>query len=86
MPLLMFILNLPFLALGYLLKAVMFRLRGFGPAYAQGFKEALKAIPRLDKPRFRLRNLPHYLLIQVWLVADTFRYIQYRIQRARGIT
>ena len=86
MPLLMFILNLPFLALGYLLKAVMFRLRGFGPAYAQGFKEALKAIPRLDKPRFRLRNLPHYLLIQVWLIADTFRYIQYRIQRARGIT
>ena len=86
MPLLMFVLNLPFLVLGYLLKAVMFRLRGFGPAYGQGFKEALKAIPRLDKPRFRLRDLPHYLLIQVWLVADTFRYIQYRIQRARGIT
>ena len=86
MPLLMFVLNLPFLALGYLLKAVMFRLRGFGPAYAQGFREALRAIPRLDKPRFRLRNLPHYLLIQVWLAADTFRYIHYRIQRARGVT
>ena len=85
MPLLMFLVNLPFLALGYLLKAAMFRLRGFGPAYAQGVREALKAIPKLDKPRVRLRNLPHYLLIQVWLVADTFRYIHYRIQRARGV-
>lgn len=86
MPLLMFVLNLPFLALGYLLKAVMFRLRGFGPAYAQGFREALQAIGKLQKPKFRLKNLPHYLLIQLWLIADTFRYIVYRAQRALGIT
>ena len=86
MPLLMFVLNLPFLALGYLLKAVMFRLRGFGPAYGQGFREALKAMGKLEKPKFRLKNLPCYLLIQLWLVADTFRYILYRAQRALGVT
>lgn len=86
MPLLMLLLNLPFLALGYLLKAVMFRLRGFGPAYGQGFKEALKVIGKLDKPKFRLKNLPHYLLIQLWLIADTFRYMVYRAQRALKIT
>lgn len=86
MPLLMFLVNLPFLALGYLLKAAMFRLRGFGPAYGQGFREALRTIGKLEKPRFRLKNLPHYLLIQLWLTADTFRYIAYRLQRALGIT
>lgn len=86
LPIVMFVLNLPFLALGYLLKALMFRLRGFGPAYGQGFKEALKAIPKIQKPKFRLKNLPNYILIQLWLVADTFRYAVYRVQRALKIT
>ncbi|OUP04349.1 glycosyl transferase family 2 [Anaerofilum sp. An201] len=86
MPLLMLLLNLPFLAAGYLLKAVMFRLRGFGPAYGQGFKEAFKAIPKLDKPRFRVKNLPYYVLVQLWLVGGLFQYIVYRAQRALKIT
>lgn len=86
MPILMFILNLPFLLLGYLLKALMFRLRGFGSAYGQGFKEALTAMPKVQKPHFRLKNLPNYVLIQLWLVADTFRYVVYRVQRALHIT
>lgn len=85
MPILMFILNLLPLAAGYLLKAIMFRLRGFGPAYGQGFKEALKVMGKLEKPKFRLKNLPNYILIELWLIADTFRYIIYRVQRAFNI-
>ena len=86
MPILMFLLNLPFLALGYLMKAVMFRLRGYGPAYFQGFKEALKVMGKLEKPRFRLKDLPNYVLIQLWLAVDTVRYFIYRAQRALHIT
>ena len=41
---------------------------------------------KLEKPRFRLKNLPHYVLIQLWLTADTFRYFLYRAQRALHIT
>lgn len=85
MPILMFLLNILPLAAGYLLKAIMFRLRGFGPAYGQGFKEALKVMGKLEKPRFRLKNLPNYILIELWLIADTFRYIVYRVQRALHI-
>lgn len=86
MPLLMLLLNLPFLTLGYLLKVVMFRLRGFGGDYAKGFHEAWKAIPRLDKPRFRLRDLPHYFWVETSLIAGLFRYAVYRVQRALKIT
>ena len=86
MPILMFLLNLPFLALGYLMKAAMFRLRGYGPAYFQGFKEALKVMGRLEKPKFRLKNLPNYALIQLWLAAGAVRYFIYRAQRALRIT
>ncbi len=85
MPILMLLLNLPFLVFGYLLKAAMFRLRGFGPAYGQGFKEALKTMGKIQKPRFRLKNLPCYVLIQLWLVLGLFQYIVYRVQRALKI-
>lgn len=85
MPILMFLLNILPLAAGYLLKAIMFRLRGFGPAYGQGFKEALKVMGKLEKPKFRLKNLPNYILIELWLIVDTFRYIIYRVQRAFNI-
>lgn len=85
MPFLMLLINLPFLAAGYLIKATMFRLRGFGPAYGQGFKEAWAALPRIQKPKFRLRNLPYYLLIQLWLVWGLGQYIVYRAQRALKI-
>ena len=85
MPILMLLLNLPFLVFGYLLKAAMFRLRGFGPAYGQGFKEALKTMGKIQKPRFRLKNLPCYVLIQLWLVWGLLQYIVYRVQRALKI-
>lgn len=86
MPLLMLLLNLPFLVLGYLLKVLMFRLRGFGSDYAKGFHEAWKAIPKLDKPRFRLRDLPNYVWAECSLIAGLLLYIVYRVQRALGIT
>ena len=82
MPLLMFVLNFPFLLAGYLLKILVFGLRGFWTPYLKGAREAFAAIPKLEKPKFRLKNLPNYLLIELWLLADTFRYVDYRVRRA----
>ncbi len=85
MPLLMLILNLPFLLLGYLLKAAMFLRRGFWSDYVQGFREALKTVGKLKKPPFRLKDIPNYILIQGWLIVGLVQYIIYRIQRALKI-
>lgn len=85
MPFLMLIINLPFLLIGYLMKTVMFRMRGFGSAYGQGFKEALKTIHKIQKPPFRFKNIPNYILIQVWLIVGLIQYIIYRFQRALKI-
>ena len=82
MPLLMLLINLPFLVFGYLLKIVMFGLKGFWAPYWKGAKEALAALPKVQKPKFRWKNLPNYLLIEVWLFVDCFRYADYRIRRA----
>lgn len=82
MPLLMLLLNLPALVLGYLLKILVFGLRGFWTPYIKGAKEAFAAMPRIQKPKFRLRNLPNYILIELWITVDVFRYILYRVRRA----
>ena len=81
MPLGMLLLNFIPLALGYLLKILVFGLRGFWTPSIKGAREAFRAIPKVKKPKVRWRNLPHYALIELWLVADVFRYIGYRIMR-----
>ena len=81
MPILMFLLNFPFLLAGYLLKVLVFGLRGFWTPYLKGAREAFAAIPKLNKPKFRLKNLPHYALIEVWLFWNCFAYASYRIRR-----
>ena len=86
MPALMLVVNAVPLALGYLLKVVMFRLRGFGGDYAKGFAEARAALPKVDKPKFYWRNLPNYIWAEGSMIAGLFRYAVYRIQRALKIT
>lgn len=81
MPLLMLLLNLPFLLLGYLVKTLVFHLRGFGKPWRKGMAEGLRLLGKLQKPRFRLKNLGHYLWVQGSLIVGTFRYIDYRVRR-----
>ena len=47
-PILMLVLNFIPMLLGYLLKVLMFRLRGFGGDYAKGFREAWAALPKIN--------------------------------------
>ena len=85
-PLLMLVLNFIPMLLGYLLKVLMFRLRGFGGDYAKGFREAWAALPKVNKPKFKWRNLPNYVWVEFSLIAGLFKYIVYRVQRALKIT
>ena len=85
-PILMLVLNFIPMLLGYLLKVLMFRLRGFGGDYAKGFREAWAALPKINKPKFKWRNLPNYVWGEFSLIAGLFKYIVYRVQRALKIT
>ena len=85
-PILMLVLNFIPMLLGYLLKVLMFRLRGFGGDYAKGFREAWAALPKINKPKFKWRNLPNYVWVEFSLIAGLFKYIVYRVQRALKIT
>ena len=86
MPALMLLLNAIPLVLGYLLKVLIFRLRGFGVDYAKGFSEAFTTLPKLNKPPFLWRNLPNCVWVEFSLIAGLFQYLVYRMQRALHIT
>ena len=81
MPILLFILNLPFLLPGYLVKTLFFHIRGYGKPWRQGTKEAFKSLHLMTKPPFRWKNIPHYLWIEASMITGMFRFLDYRIRR-----
>ena len=80
-PLLMLILNFLPLALGYLLKCYKFHKQGFGEAWDKGMHEAFALLKegRLGKRPFRWRDLPHYLLMELWMIWNMVPYLWYRL-------
>ncbi len=76
-PLLQWLLNLPFLLLGWIGKAGYFSVRGLGGVYVRGLIKGLcfcfTKEARRHKNRFRMRSLPHYLRIQLELWVNLFR-------------
>ena len=80
-PLLMLILNFIPLALGYLLKCYKFHKQGFGEAWDKGMHEAFALLKegRLGKRPFRLKDLPNYILMELWMIWNMVPYLWYRL-------
>ena len=80
-PLLMLILNILPLALGYLLKCYKFHKQGFGEAWDKGMREAFDLLKngQLGKRPFRLRDLPNYVLMELWMIWNMVPYLWYRL-------
>ena len=80
-PLLMLILNFIPLALGYLLKCYKFHKQGFGEAWDKGMREAFDLLKndQLGKRSFRLRDLPNYILMELWMIWNMVPYLWYRL-------
>ena len=80
-PLLMLILNFIPQALGYALKRYAFHKQGFGKEWDQGMHEAFALLKagKIEKRPFRWKDLPHYILMELWMIGNTFRYLWYRL-------
>ena len=79
MPLLQILINLPFLAAGFLIKLVFFAAKGFGREYAAGIKNgfslSFKGSRQGKKMRFSWKHLKNYGKIQLHLWANIVRRI-----------
>ena len=73
MPLLQIILNLPFLAAGFLIKFLFFAIKGMGKEYAAGIKNGFSISMKNQKVPFRIKHLPNYCKIQLELWINIIR-------------
>ena len=80
MPLLQWIINLPFLLVGFFAKFLFFCKKGMGRIYlrglAKGFSRAFTPAGRKHKVCFQLRNSGHYFAIQGQLYLNVFRFLK----------
>ena len=78
MPVIMLLINLPWIAAGMVIKQLFFLKAGFGRAYLSGVKEGLKTVGkcRKNKTFFKAARLMTYIRIELMLIADTFFYIR----------
>ncbi len=81
LPLPFLILDFPFLLFGYLVKCLVFGLRGYGTPFWQGCKQALHLLGKVPKTQFKARFLKEYLRVQICLFLGCFGYVQYRLLR-----
>lgn len=76
MPFLQIILNLPFLAAGFLIKFLFFAVKGMGREYAAGIKNGFSISFNNKKVPFSLKNFPNYCKIQLELWNNLFRRLK----------
>ena len=76
MPFLQIILNLPFLAAGFLIKFLFFAVKGMGREYAAGIKNGFSISFNNKKVPFSLKNFPNYCKIQLELWINMFRRLK----------
>ncbi|MBQ3009030.1 MAG: glycosyltransferase family 2 protein [Oscillospiraceae bacterium] len=80
-PLLMLLINLPFILIGFLPKYLMYRHNGFDKELMEGTRNAFRMKDDIIKPKFRLKNLPNYLWVEWKMFVNCFTYVDYRVKR-----
>ncbi|MBR2527158.1 MAG: glycosyltransferase family 2 protein [Blautia sp.] len=73
MPLPQLLLNLPFLAAGFIVKQCFFLYRGMGREYLAGIWNGLQLSRKGKKAKFEIKNLKYYIMIQWELWMNTIR-------------
>jgi len=69
------LLNIGFLAIGFLIKYLFFVKKGYGSLYLKGLKEGLRDRKKIKKTKFKSSNLKNYLKIEWKLIVNTFKLL-----------
>lgn len=77
MPLVIHLINLPFLLTGHIIKFLYFIKKGYGKDYLKGFLAGIGGIftRKVKKHPFRLKNIPNYIKIEAALIANSFKVL-----------
>lgn len=76
MPFLQWLINLPFLFVGFLVKAIFFFMKKMGMLYVKGYWSGVarrfSKEGRNNKVPFKMKHLVNYLKVEIWLILGTF--------------
>ncbi len=79
MPILQYLINMPFLILGALTKLLFYTLKGMGKPYLRGLIKGIKKSFSKQgfarKVPYRFKNTANYLLIEAEMIINLFRFI-----------
>ncbi len=83
-PIVMLLVNCIPLVAGYVLKRWAFVKKGYKKDWDTGMREAFGLLrqKKIHKRPFRLCNIPHYLLVELWMIYNVFTYLWSRCMRA----
>lgn len=73
MPLIFRLINLPFLVLGIMVKYIFFLRKSLGKEYIEGIMEGIFIKNKVEKTKFKLKNLIYYFIIEGRLIVNTFK-------------
>lgn len=76
LPILQKILNIGFLILGFSIKYLFFRKKGFGECYMDGIKEGLNNKNMVKKVKFNYKYIKNYFKIEWQLIKNTFKLLK----------
>ena len=75
MPFIQLLVNAPFLAMGIAIKYIFFYKKGFQKEYGAGIKEGVRTLKNIQKVPFRWKHIKYYMIIEVQLFKNIFKYI-----------
>lgn len=68
--------NFIFLFFGFLIKYLFFVKKGFGSIYLDGIKEGLSTRDKIQKTKFKSKNIKNYLKLEYRLIINTIKFLK----------
>ena len=76
LPVPMKIVNFIFLFLGFFIKYLFFKRKGFGKTYLEGIREGIKTRSKVKKTPFKWKNFKNYFKLEYRLIINTIKFLK----------
>ena len=80
-PLLQLIINFIPILLGWMIKYIWFKRKGYGKVFIEGLKEGFRDLKNIKKIRFQWSHVPHYIYIEILSIKNAIAYVFLKLKK-----